>query len=526
MAPNNRDVVAFIHTYAADGSFDPFMSSLIEAFEAQGARLHVIRTNDLVDHLGATSLSRRVSEGTLIRHIKSIRPAFILSTNRGGITGRMTEELDCPIISWLVDHVPFKHDGGDSRTLFGPRDHVVVSASAMVPAIEKRYPALAGRTHFLPFATREGDRREPGNSAPDINVSFVGTFFYGHDFLVLLRRYRNDARISSALLAAASAVERDFRSDIEGIVDKLGLSEVLADNHVAIEDLHMAIANVASMNKRIRALDAIADLGLVLWGTDNWIDAAAYSLPLLRCYRFGEFIKTREQLSEVYRRSRVAVDVPHVQAVGGLPYRVFDILASPALLITEYHPESDLFRLFGKNAPVPTYRNTDDLRRIVQHYLANEDERRAVVEKCNALVANGFHFTDRVRELFQIAGAQPPDDQCGEIVHVAPSAVSSKLVWLTRSANDIRPANDILDLLQAILLIIPLSGAYLLLTSLSASKIKTIARLTRKVVPSGVYRWLIRELVFAETAKRVIKLQERLRIRTKEIVESVSQTKR
>ena len=520
---NSQDVVAFIHTYTADGSFDPFMSSLIEAFEARGVRLHVIRTNDLVDNLAARSFSPGVSEDKLIRHIKSIRPAFVLSTNRGGITRRMMEELDCPIISWLVDHVPFMHHGSDSSTLFGARDHVVVSASAMVAAIEERYPAVAGRAHFLPFATRIGDFQQPSKDVPDmpdINVSFVGTFFYGNEFLLLLRRYRNDARIASALLAAARTVERDFKSDIRVVVDELGLSEVLADNGVAVESLHMAIANVASMNKRIRALDAVADLGLVLWGTDNWIDAAAYSLPLLRCYRFGEFIRTREQLNDVYRRSRIAVDMPHVQAIGGLPYRVFDILASPALLITEYHPQSDLFRLFGKEAPIPTYRNVEDLRRLVQHYLADEDERRNLVAECNKLVASGFSFMDRVRELFQIAGAQPPSGERGEIIHVVTGSVSSKVL------SRVRPPSEIFDLLQAILLIFPLAGAYLLLTLLPASTIKTIARTIRRIVPYGLYKWLVGELVFANSAKKIIKLQEKLRTRTKEIVDQGTQTKR
>jgi hypothetical protein len=512
-----RDVVAFIHTYAADGSFDPFMSSLIEAFEAAGARLHVIRTNDIVDDLAARSLSGFVSEQKLVQYIQSIRPAFVLSTNRGGITRRMMEELECPIISWLVDHVPFEHHGGDSKTLFGTRDHVVVSASAMVPAFEERYPALKGRIHYLPFATRPNDYEEIGSLLPDINVSFVGTFFYGNEFVLLLKRYRNDARISTSLLAVASAVERDFKSDITKLVKELGLSEVLADNEVGVPNLHMAIANVASMNKRIRMLDAVSDLGLVLWGTENWIDAAAYSLPLLRCYRFGEFIRTRKQLTQAYARSRIAVDIPHVQAVGGLPYRVFDILASPALLIGEHHPESDLFRLFGKDAPIPTYKNEADLRRIVQHYLANEDERRDVVAKCNALVADRFSFADRARELFQIAGAQMPIGQPGEIIRAPIEAFSSRYFWLIRRRKS--QPNHALDLFVAVSLILPLAATHLLLTWLPLSKIRAIGGLLRRVLPGGLYRWIVRELVLGESVTRMTSLQERLRIRIKKAIE-------
>ena len=93
-------------------------------------------------------------------------------------------------------------------------------------------------------------------------------------------------------------------------------------------------------------------------------------------------------------------DAPASQAIGGRVI-AFHILAGG---VSDYrYPQSDLFRLFGKEAPIPTYRNVEDLRRLVQHYLADEDERRNLVAECNKLVASGFSFMDRVRELFQIA---------------------------------------------------------------------------------------------------------------------------
>src|SRR5581483_11812238 len=251
----------------------------------------------------------------------------------------------------------------------------VVSASAMVRAIEARYPRLRGRVHYLPFAT-DRDFFKGVRGGQDINLAFVGTYFHTRPFVKLLKEHVKDRQTACALLDLAGKLERDFGTDVSALLKQAKLEKVVAAGQMDASDFEMAAANVMSMNKRIKYLDAIADMGLELWGTENWTEVADYSMPLLQRYRFGEFVKTREQLAAVYRRSRIAVDVPHVQAVGGLPYRVFDILASPALLITEYREDSDLFRLFGDDVPVPMYRDPVELRSLVRFYLDNEEARR------------------------------------------------------------------------------------------------------------------------------------------------------
>jgi spore maturation protein CgeB len=86
-----------------------------------------------------------------------------------------------------------------------------------------------------------------------------------------------------------------------------------------------------------------------------------------------------------------------------------DIMASNALLITHRSTPSDLHRIFGADCPVPTYGDLDELERLCAHYLANEDERRALVKACNALVRDGFSFRDRALDLVRLAGLSPPD---------------------------------------------------------------------------------------------------------------------
>ena len=406
----DRDVVAFIHSYAPDGAPDPFMAGLIRGLANAGASVHVVMANHLVPGLHFHRLRRDVSERKLIRFIRGIDPAFILSTNRGGITGAMLRELDYPIVTWMVDHVPFMHHGGARDDLFGSRDHVVVSSSHYAPVFEREYPVLKGRVHFLPFATSTADFKDTGPAAQDIPLSFVGSFFHGGGLARMLSVIQDEPVLAQALIELSLEVDQDFGIDVGQRVQELGLEQALTQAGVHAHDLKMTLGNALSLNRRIRYLDAVSDLGLQFWGNNEWVNAASFSVRLLRCFHFGEFIRTRAQLVDLYQRSRLSLNISHTQAMGALPYRVFDVMSSRSLLLTEHDARSDLFRLFGPQAPVPTFRNEAELRKLVRHFLSQEEERETLVKECNLLLRSGFDFQDRARDFFKLVGKAAPAD--------------------------------------------------------------------------------------------------------------------
>ena len=133
----------------------------------------------------------------------------------------------------------------------------------------------------------------------------------------------------------------------------------------------------------------------------------------------GEVIKTHSQLVDVYQSSLISVNIPQIQTGPALPYRVFDILASDSLLITKYHSESDAFSLFGKDCPIPMYRDMDHLRELCAFYLSNDEARRELVAKCNGLVAKGYSFDERVLSLAKLTGVTvSPTNVPGQVLFV------------------------------------------------------------------------------------------------------------
>lgn len=434
---SQRSIVAFIHTYQADGKFDPYMESVIHAFKDAGFKLYVIKTNDLVEHLWATRIKRSVSEKKLIAFINDINPLFIFSTNRGGISQGVLAQTKSPIITRMVDLIPFTHHGGTDHALFCDRDLVFVPTQESVNAFEKRYPVLKGKVYYLPFATDPDSFDAAKDVDKDIPVSFVGTYFYCEQLTKILKtlQHGNHKKLDLFLRFV-----RDLKDDfhIENKLLDVDLQALCHDLNMSLDDMRMLVSNGYALNKRIRYLDAIADMGLQLFGTDNWIQANQYSLPLLSCFQFDERIDDRESLIRLYQRSKIALNIPHHQAGPGMPYRVYDIMASSALLITEYHADSELYALFGKEMPIPMYRNAEDLRRLVEYYLEHEEERLEIVAKCNALIREKkLTFQDRARAYGAAVGVDTRLNQAGLVEYVDQYKFLIPFSWLLPSRRKI-----------------------------------------------------------------------------------------
>jgi len=414
------NVVAIIHTYSQDNELGSYMTELVRGFEKVGCNLHLIITNELVSNLQATNLKPSISEDKIIEYIKNVEPSFVFTTNRGGITKAMMKEIPCPIVTWMVDRIPFLHHDGTHSELFSDKDYVVTSSFGNVKRLEAIYPRVKGRVFFLPFCTRTDDFSTYEEEQQDINISFVGTFFYCGQLTEIFNTYSHAKETVQKILALLSKVEENYDLDFGSEINRLNLEFILKDFNLDVYKFKGLLANAVSLNRRIKNLDAISDLGLELYGTKNWVNVNQYSVPLLRCYQFDSFIKTRQQLVRLYQRSKIAINVSHHQAVNGLPYRIYDIMASKALLITEYREDSDLFRLFGPTVPIPMYKTPEELRQLCVYYLENEGERKAIVEQCNLLVSDKFSFEQRVKDFFIITESSfiPSTESKGQVIKV------------------------------------------------------------------------------------------------------------
>lgn len=403
-------VVAFFHTYMPDGKLDTFMEGLAAGFLSCGVELHVIKANDLVLSLGANAYSSCIDEKKLLEHVHALEPDFVFSTNRAGIGRMLIDDPRCPIVTWLVDNTPFMHHGGTAANLYGPHDYVFTAATNNVRLIERDYPNLQkGRVLYLPFATSPEEFNNAKSEKKDIPISFVGTYFYSNLLTKVCAKLKGDRKSYAALMDLIAVFETSYEAEAEAEAEKRSLVPTLRDLGLSPLEFKNIVSNAVSLNYRLKVLDAVADLGLKLYGTDNWIEVYQSSLPTLRAFQIHDAINTREKLVNIYQRSKIAINVSHQQAIGGLPYRIYDLMASSAMLLADEESRTDLEHLFGKDCPVPLYRSPEHARELAAYYLAHEDERVKIVGRCNELVAKGFRFSDRVRTMFATIGKPLPE---------------------------------------------------------------------------------------------------------------------
>ncbi len=189
----------------------------------------------------------------------------------------------------------------------------------------------------------------------------------------------------------------------------------------------MQLQNIVTDRVRVEAVDRLSKHGLKLFGNSAWTSTIPFCRGTIDALQVTPAVRSHSTLMDIYNGSLISINIPQAQAHGALQYRLFDIMASNSLLISQFHPNCDLERLFGAGCPVPLFKTLAEMERLCAHYLNEEGERKALVEKCNALVSEGFDFVDRCHDILRLSKV------------ILPSKASSKL-GITRvlTKNDFR----------------------------------------------------------------------------------------
>ena len=126
--------------------------------------------------------------------------------------------------------------------------------------------------------------------------------------------------------------------------------------------------------KRAEFLQGLLPLGLRIWG-NGW-RSSRVPRALRRVHR-KEFSR-EHRLVELYRSSRITVNIHDVQTFETTNFRTFEALACGTFLLCEASP--GLERFFEPGREVETFRSPGELVEKARHYLAHPEEARAIAE--------------------------------------------------------------------------------------------------------------------------------------------------
>ena len=296
----------------------------------------------------------------------------------------LSKDFEFPIYIYEVDSVLYYSNKDVLKKKQG-RFRYIVPQRCSVESLRQYLGVDQKQVLYMPFFT--SIRRE--EVPKTMNISFIGTRFvpYGSDGNMVWNRFMRSQPSSLAVEQFREALEV-VRHNPYIPQQKLLEQFQSADFDTACFLHRGEIMNDISCSIRILTLSEVSDLGLVIFGTRNWAteNCADPYIPLSYDSRTVYSLKHNQ---DVYNASRLAINVNHVQATTGFSWRVCDIMASDACLVSEYKP--DFERCFP-DVPIPLFTSRSELRELCRKLLDNENMRRDIVARCNEIIDEKFRF--------------------------------------------------------------------------------------------------------------------------------------
>ena len=153
--------------------------------------------------------------------------------------------------------------------------------------------------------------------------------------------------------------------------------------------------------ERIELLTNLSDYNLGIWGPGwNKIDNKS---PLRKYIRAG-FTKP-EEWTKIFSASKIIFHSHFRDPKGVVPCyqaspRVFEALSCGGFLVVD--EQRDVLRLFVNGEDLVVFKNINDLKRIIEYYLINDDKARSIARNGKEKVLKNHTFKHRVNTMLTI----------------------------------------------------------------------------------------------------------------------------
>ncbi|MBQ4040276.1 MAG: glycosyltransferase family 1 protein [Oscillospiraceae bacterium] len=158
-------------------------------------------------------------------------------------------------------------------------------------------------------------------------------------------------------------------------------------------------------------LNELADLGLTVRGS-YWDQEYARYFPEVALSANREQMFSLEENEKFYNSLKIGFNCSHIQAVSGFSWRVCDIMASNACLVTE---EKATLREMFPNIDLPMYNTRFEAREICKKLLDNPSMREDIVAACNEAIDKNYRFCHVREAMEQFTGIKLTEEKEGSL---------------------------------------------------------------------------------------------------------------
>lgn len=149
----------------------------------------------------------------------------------------------------------------------------------------------------------------------------------------------------------------------------------------------------ATVQDRQTFARGIESLNAVFFGDPGWQEWLNKPENFLGGTRY------RVDTPEIYRSTKISLNLTHWQMPTAVNQRIFDVPACGGFLLTDY--QADLDYLF-EPGEICRYHSLEEAQALVRHYLVHEAERLAMVQKAHQRVVLEHTYLERMARLLTI----------------------------------------------------------------------------------------------------------------------------
>lgn len=372
------------------------------------------------EQMGAQVYRLSATYSDPFRLMEELQPDFLFAVNLVNWSGsreakqRLFDKL--PHCCWLIDPLVNHSKTVFDPDLIHPNYHIFSYDPQLLPHFKKH-----GFHHVehLPLAPNGERRPFPGGQDYVHEVSYVGRSLLsvGNEYLTQLQ-----PEIKRSIQEASGGQERQqwekllqlFEQGIacqnEDLFDyilpeaisqletALGLTLppeewAVKNPHLTREGLIAVAAKQCCMVQRLLMVQSLAESGIDvdLYGFQDWELLEGPHTHYRGPVAYGN------DCMEIFRTSRINLNITRVYARGGIPGRVFDIAGSGGLVMSDYVEEIE--ELFIPGEEIVCYESYEDLMDKVAYYLHNEEERISIARAGYERVWNSHSLEQRLQQI-------------------------------------------------------------------------------------------------------------------------------
>ena len=359
----------------------------------------------------------------LLHEIEKFNPDLIILFNNNFYD--ISEKFDCPIIIFDVDS-PLYYSNQTNLLKKPNRYKYIVTQEEVKKIIEDKYKVSQKNILIAPFFTEIKNEK----LAIKHNISFIGTKFGSGIKINPFNKFMQNNPSYEEIFLYKQLINQLYKKPL---IDKNSLFKSFNINSTKIKNnfnIGEILCCLSDFN-RVKTLSNISDLGLTVYGTRSWI-TDNYNEPYLVLNYNCLPIYSLKQNQFVYNSSKIGININHMQAIDGFSWRVCDIMASNACLVTEYKPN---IKKYFSRIHLPTFNNPYEARELCIKILKEENMREDIVQSSNEIIDKEFRFINFKSRIEYFCNISLSGNDAGAKIALDKNYLDKSIDCTTRKTN-------------------------------------------------------------------------------------------